>query len=114
MVTIRDSQMEALARATRARFEENMVVRLRAAHAKAAAMSPAALHELIVAGIERALTHDLQTPGQVARFLDYVVLFGPALDAAPFRGIDDILADQEMNGAEKIGFIDDCLGRAER
>lgn len=113
MLTIRATQIAELARVTRARFEREIAARLLAAHpVELAPLSSGELAALVSSGIDRAIGYGMATPSQAARFLEYMVRLGPSFDADPARPwIGVALADGEMNGAEKLAFIGDCLER---
>jgi hypothetical protein len=114
MLTIRNSQLQALANA----FRENSTIEHVQHHfpRHCQALGPAAVRAAVRSIVERAERQGFTTPKDVSRFVDLTFMFGENFHsmgwAAPFFKDDSLPADERMDSiyAAAIDFLREGSG----
>lgn len=101
--------MDILTEPIRRRFEEQMLEHLRSAFAaQIAGVSEEDLRAVIRQTITKAATYHITAAPDVARYLEYVVCFGPNFyDAPELAWAAEILQSESLNGTQKMDLIDE-------
>jgi hypothetical protein len=108
MLTIRDAQMKVFGQLMQRQFEARMLQRLRSAYA--ACLGQRSDHDilsLIRDGIARSERFEVVRERDVARFIEYMVIYGADFDQSQAWAAE-ILSTPGINGAQKMARIDDC------
>ena len=108
MLVIREQQMRVLGAEMRRRFIEKMARHLRSITPQTT-ISDADLITLIERGIQQAATFGLTAESHVARFLEYVMAYGPEFGTdAKTAWAGAILRTPGVSHSWKLNRIDEC------
>jgi hypothetical protein len=104
-MVIRQQQMAAFARAMQNRFEQQMLVHLHANFQNHIGdLSDEQVLRLIRDGIDESATHGIRAEGDVARYIEFLVIYGPGFQSLGWAA--EILATPSLDGAGKMDQID--------
>lgn len=108
MLTIRNAQMEVLAREIRRRFEQQVLLHLRKSLPDSVArFTDGELLHLIEAAVSKAHGYNITLQPDVVRFIEYVFLYDPEFDALPaWDWAVRILNSAQLSGTQKMDRMD--------
>lgn len=112
---IRKSQMEALSRSVRKRFEDRVVAHLHECFPDdCLAMGEQAVREMVQAGIARAEGYGLSAEYDVVRYVDLMVVRGRDFDTSPRTPwAAPILRDPDLHPTTKMDRLYEQAEKAE-
>jgi hypothetical protein len=107
-MVVRESQIAAFQEQNLGRFENETVQRLRAGHPEETAeMTDVELRQLAADGVPVAFSYGITLESDVARFLEYLFLYGADFyDQPKFQWARNILTSTKLNGTEKMDWMD--------
>jgi hypothetical protein len=108
MLTIREEQMQALSGLVLEQYERRMVEHLRATFPdRTKNLQDDRIRAAVQSCVKNANDHGIVYEDDIRRFIEYVVIYGTALDArAETRWIGDILRRDDLDGTAKMDLID--------
>jgi hypothetical protein len=113
MLVIRREQMEALAQATMQHFVRGRVRHLEThfgRHLTGHGLTGPRLEAAVQSGIADAQRYGVVFEHDIARYLEFVALLGPAFDEDPVNDwAEDILQRDDLDGTAKVNRISDYL-----
>lgn len=109
MLKIRQSQMDSLSEAMLKRFEDRMVMHLRAACPEQTRELPEPeLRGTIRAGMGSAAKYEITSEIDIRRYLEGVVVYGLDFDTNPKTAwAGSILNNKKLSGTEKMNRVDE-------
>jgi len=108
VLTVRTKQMRALAALMKGGFEKRMVSHLRSSFPKlTAAHADEQLFRFVRFGVERAAAYGIAIERDVARYVEYMVQYGPRFDTDPrFAWAQKLLSAPGASGSAKMDRIE--------
>ena len=110
MLTLRREQMQALERYALEQFIARMSARLHARFRRETEkVAEPDLRTLIRRAITKAETYGVSDEADVARYLEFVIRYGPEFDTQETTAwAGRILKHADQSGTEKMNALDDC------
>ena len=109
MLNIRPDQMEVLSAVMRSGFEQRMLTHLR--HRFPAPTNGRSDEQILVFiryGIDRSAAYGITLDQDVARYLEYMMMYGARFDADPrYAWAARILQDADLSGTTKMDRVDE-------
>ncbi len=104
-MVIRQQQMAELGKAMQHRFEQQMLTHLSANfRSQIGGWSDEQVLRLVRQGIDESAAHGIHAERDVARYIEFVVIYGPEFHILGWAA--EILATPDLDGAGKMDRID--------